>query len=74
MTKAKKINTYPVYSIQKLLGGECLMKHGKRLTASEKVLLKKEGYKPEEYLRERKNHEEVVFVHRATGKPISIRY
>ncbi len=50
------------------------MKHGKRLTAKEKQILVKEGYKPEEYLRERKNHEEVVFVHRATGKPLSIRY
>ncbi|SHJ65439.1 hypothetical protein SAMN05444401_3585 [Clostridium amylolyticum] len=50
------------------------MKHGKRLTANEKRLLLKEGYKPEEYLRERRTYDEIVFVNRSTGKPLPIRY
>lgn len=51
------------------------MKHGKgrRLTREEKVILKKQGYEPKDFLRTNKTADGYEFVQVSTGKPLSLR-
>lgn len=45
----------------------------RKLTREEKVLLKKQGYEPKDFLRTNKTAEGYEFVQVSTGKPLNIR-
>ena len=48
------------------------MKHGKRLTVEMKVLLKKYGYDPEDFLYIKNTNYKIEFVNRNTNETIVI--
>ena len=48
------------------------MKHGKRLTVEMKVLLKKNGYDPEDFLYTKNTSYSIEFVNRNTNERIVI--
>jgi hypothetical protein len=50
------------------------LKHGKKLTLKEKILLKEQGYNPELYLRVKRTAECLTFVDIDTNKQIEFRY
>jgi hypothetical protein len=46
-------------------GGDDL-KHGRRLTREQKIMLKDHGFNPDEWLRVKSSPENILFVHRIT--------
>jgi hypothetical protein len=54
-------------------GGQA-MKHGRKLTRSEKILLKKAEHDPENYLRVKRLASDKLFINRNTGETLPISY
>ncbi|MCT8975524.1 hypothetical protein N4T77_02820 [Clostridium sp. CX1] len=48
------------------------MRSGKRPTMYEKVLLKAQGHNSDDYLRIKRENKKYTFVHRSTGKILTI--